>query len=112
MIPEQSWVLPGRATSAILRHEQCHFDIYEVYRRRIETALSGTPPVDGGTEDEVQALVQPAIHGIVDPLFVLAESVQAQFDAATSGQADGDTGLLADWEARVAAWLAAPHTVP
>ena len=31
--PKQSWVKKKKATDYLLNHEQCHFDIYEIYGR-------------------------------------------------------------------------------
>jgi len=44
---KKSWVKPKKATDDLLVHEQCHFDIYEIYTRILvkkleeENALSG-----------------------------------------------------------------------
>ncbi|MCH5719836.1 DUF922 domain-containing protein [Niabella hibiscisoli] len=37
-----SWVKPGQQTDSLLQHEQCHFDIAEVYRRKLQRQLDAT----------------------------------------------------------------------
>ncbi|MGN7787968.1 DUF922 domain-containing protein [Niabella sp. 22666] len=34
-----SWVKPGQTNDSLLRHEQCHFDIAEIYRRKLQKQL-------------------------------------------------------------------------
>jgi predicted secreted Zn-dependent protease len=37
-----SWVKPGQINDSLLKHEQCHFDIAEVYRRKLQKQLDET----------------------------------------------------------------------
>lgn len=38
-IPERSWVKPGKEKAALLKHEQLHFDLCEVYARQLRQQM-------------------------------------------------------------------------
>ncbi len=38
-IPERSWVKPGKQKTALLKHEQLHFDLCEVYARQLRQQM-------------------------------------------------------------------------
>lgn len=39
-VPEKSWKTPNKQTAALLRHEQIHFDITELYARMLKKAFA------------------------------------------------------------------------
>jgi hypothetical protein len=59
--PKTSWVrpdIPGNSVASrqSLRHERTHFDITELFARRLRRALAGAERVCPGREDEVRRL--------------------------------------------------------
>ena len=46
MIPEGSWKRMGYGDEAILRHEQAHFDIAELYARKLRSRLAARKPLN------------------------------------------------------------------
>ena len=48
MVPEYSWRMPGLDSRELLGHEQLHFDITEVFARKLRQLLAGVRPEDFG----------------------------------------------------------------
>lgn len=79
-LPKQSWVKPGvvgdpAESLRVLGHEQTHFDLTEVYARRMREAFSGLPSACAKPEGELDRLAEQ---------FVRDEGVaQRKYDAET-----------------------------
>jgi len=109
MEPSLSWVVPGKADARVLRHEQGHFDLNEVYRRKLEIVLpclQSQCASKQGAIDELEAALHQRADGILEQL----QAVQGRYDAE-SGHGNNPSGQ-ARWEARIAAWLLNPVAAP
>jgi len=100
--PDKSWVAARISTSGLatwigLRHEQLHFDLKEVYARRLRkhfAELENPCPVADETLD-----------AMTGPLMRAESAAQRRFDVETSNGEREDK--LIEWERQVAADLAA-----
>jgi hypothetical protein len=78
-----SWVKPGRKSAELLRHEQGHFDLTEVYARKIKKAIEEAKI---GCADDRQA--EAAGKKIFDRLDQEWEKAEKQYDAETRDGTD------------------------
>ena len=62
MEPAYSWVVSGKAFSNVLGHEQSHFDLNEVYRRKLECLLLGTGTCNAATQQAAVDLLNASLH--------------------------------------------------
>lgn len=109
MEPSLSWVVPGKGDDQVLRHEQGHFDLNEVYRRKLEAllpCLQAQSATKDGAIDELNA----ALHRRADEILEELKAAQARYDAE-SGHGNNPSGQ-ARWEARIAGWLLNPTAAP
>ena len=78
--PEKSWVRSGHRTTAILEHEQIHFDIAQIYTEMFSSAtreLVGTSrPCEGRNERRATRYVEREIARLVGSVY---EDVWRQF---------------------------------
>jgi len=89
--PGDSWVKPGQATPAVLEHEQGHFDLTQVFKRRLDArtdALIRAPVAcQGDTLAGAQAYAEraaaQAIQREFDTVWQEYTAAQAQYDAGT-----------------------------
>lgn len=105
MQPSLSWVVPGKATSSILEHEQAHFDLNEVFRRKLEAllpCLQAKHPTKQGAIDSLN----DALHQRANEVLSELQVAQARYDAET--RHGNDTAAQARWEAQIALWLLDP----
>ncbi len=61
MDPLESWVALGKERSEVLQHEQRHFDLNEVYRRRLFNALAGLR-AEGTTRAAAEQALRDALQ--------------------------------------------------
>ena len=109
MVPAVSWVDRGRQNSAILNHEQGHFDLNEVYRRRLQAAL--TPlTAGGGTADAAKQALQALIDTASEEILSQVTNIQASYDQETRHGTDLQAQTA--WNANIEAWLANPNQAP
>jgi hypothetical protein len=100
--PRQSWVktaVLGDSTQSgpVLQHEQTHFDLSEVYARRMRQYFAGLASACGKTDAELGAIAQRLVQE--------EKAEQRRYDAETRhGLAAGPQAL---WTAEVARRLAA-----
>lgn len=78
----ESWEMPSQATSLLLRHEQGHFDLCEVYRRKLE-------------KDFVESKLSfknfsTRINELLNKYNTLYEEIQKQYDEATNHGLNGN----------------------
>lgn len=74
--PDKSWVKEEGRNEYLLKHEQCHFDLYEVNARKLRKELQSTR--------FTQANVQSTINRIVEKYSKYNESSQAEYDEQTN----------------------------
>src|SRR5262245_37151039 len=75
-----SWVRPNRKTPLVLKHEQGHFDITELYARKLTKAIS-----DARISCENMAQAVAAVVSITDQLVKDLRAAHNQYDTATKG---------------------------
>jgi len=109
MEPSLSWVVPGKGDGRILRHEQAHFDLNEVYRRKLENLLPWLRAQSASKQGAIDGL-DAALHRQANEILEQLRAVQARYDAE-SGHGNDPAGQ-ARWEARIAAWLLNPAAAP
>lgn len=109
MDPLQSWVLPGKERPEILNHEQRHFDLNEVYRRKLRQALF-SPVVQGESADVTYQLFQEAVQRIANQLLNSLENLQKRYDSETAH--GNNLKRQREWDTAIAAWLADPARAP
>jgi len=106
---DRSWVVPAHATAAVLNHEQRHFDLNEVYRRILESALAivvGSGFTPQAAEAQFMAKVEAVFQRVTD----LNSEMQARYDRETNH--GRDAGQQAEWDKKIAAWLLDPRLAP
>jgi hypothetical protein len=81
--PNSSWVKPNRKLTSLLKHEQGHFDITELYVRKMRKAIRNA---QFGCEDDAKADV--AGKGILRPLDQEWEKAEKLYDAETKDGSD------------------------
>lgn len=109
MNPRFSWVLSSKATPAGLHHEQLHFDLNEVYRRKLSEALSALR-VEGSTAEATMGDLDARIKRTADDLLDRLTDMQDRYDLETSHSIDAVA--QAEWENDIRVWLASPALAP
>jgi hypothetical protein len=109
MNPRLSWVFLEKATPEVLRHEQAHFDLNEVYRGKLEAHLACLRE-GGRTADETQAALDARIHSTADAVLDQLSVMQSRYDDETGHGTD--PAAQAEWEEHVAFWLTEPLRAP
>ena len=110
MEPALSWVVPGKGYPSVLEHEQLHFDLNEVYRRKLECLLLATQACSGSTQQGAVDLLNTTLHQTANVVLQKLSEMQALYDAQTSH--GNNTGEQARWHDLIVGWLAAPTTAP
>ena len=109
MVPASSWVDRSRQNSATLNHEQGHFDLNEVYRRKLQAALAPLT-VEGGTADAAKQALQALIDVASEKVMSQLANTQASYDRGTRHGTDLQAQTA--WNNRIEAWLANPNQAP
>jgi len=109
MQPSLSWVVAGKATPSVLDHEQAHFDLNEVYRRKLEALLPCLQARHATKQGAIDAL-DGALHQRANEVLSDLQAAQARYDAET--RHGNDTAAQARWESRIATWLLNPTAAP
>ena len=110
MEPSQSWVVPGKTLPSVLGHEQLHFDLNEVYRRKLEWVLLATDTCTEASQqtavDRLNGKLQQNAARVLQKL----SDMQALYDSQTShGTNASEQGR---WQGLIAAWLVTPTAAP
>ncbi|EAQ39261.2 hypothetical protein MED134_01540 [Dokdonia sp. MED134] len=92
--PEYSWVRHKEKTKHLLAHEQTHFDITEVYARKLQARIAAYNFTENGLE-EIKAIYQEVEQERI--------ATQKLFDKESNHSIDHMKEL--QWELRVARWL-------
>jgi len=104
-----SWVRPGFRNPSLLAHEQGHFDLAEVYARRLEAALRALQAGAAGAERvaaEDAALADFDARALDAYARWLDDALAAQDRYERETEHGADAAAQARWEARIRAWLA------
>ncbi len=109
MDPSRSWVLASRANPNALRHEQFHFNLNEVYRSKLESALSRIS-VQDTSSDAAQAALNDLLQRTAGAVLDQLANMQARYDAETGHGTDA--AGQASWEAMIVGWLQSPSSAP
>jgi len=109
MVPASSWVDRGRQNSGTLSHEQRHFDVNEVYRRKLQAALAPLT-AEGGTADAAKQALQALIDTASQEILSQLANTQARYDQET--RHGTDLQAQAAWNNRIDTWLGDPSQVP
>ena len=94
--PERSWYHPELCDSVVLSHEQLHFDISELYARRMRDIL-GSRTFDGNVRAEVRKIFERINRELSE--------FQNRYDEETDFSRDHQA--QARWNEQIAARLAA-----
>jgi hypothetical protein len=106
MDPSRSWAYAPRMTPETLRHEQTHFNLNEVYRRKLENALCGLLPIPQTTKETLRQI----LHRTADPILDRMMAVQSQYDRETDH--GNNAAAQAEWDRKVLGWLTSPSLAP
>ncbi len=109
MDPRASWVRPGAATTALLDHEQHHFDLNEVYARMLVSALIGLS-ASGTTKDAVDTQLRQLIAATGSRILGALKVMQRGYDDQTGHGTR--RGQQHTWDEQIAAWLRASGAAP
>ncbi len=104
-----SWVYPWARTPEVLRHEQGHLDIAEVYRRLLLETLRGLR-VEGRTPGEAISLLGERAREIFREVKERMDRAQSLYDSATAHRKD--LSAQHEWERKIALWLRDPSLAP
>jgi FtsZ-binding cell division protein ZapB len=85
-----SWKKPDKLSDALLKHEQIHFDIHELYARKMEKAFN---------DYKYTSDYQNELKDIFQKYLEEERSMQAQYDSETNHSKIKDKQL--EWEERV-----------
>ncbi|MCD6494982.1 DUF922 domain-containing protein, partial [Candidatus Bipolaricaulota bacterium] len=93
----------------VLMHEQRHFDLNEVYARKLEILLT-RPRVTGATTDEVRTALRKEINATASAVLDMTAQMQSLYDDETVHGTNA--AMQASWAARIDGWLANPTQAP
>ena len=110
MEPDRSWVVLGKACESVLRHEQLHFDLNEVYRRKLECLLLATGSCQAATQQAAIDQLVSALSQTANVVLHRAEEIQELYDAQTVHSTN--VSEQARWQGLISQWLLAPTTAP
>jgi len=109
MEPLLSWAATQGKSADVLDHEQRHFDLNEVYARKLEILLA-RPRVTGATTDAVRTALRKEINATASAVLDTASQMQSRYDEETAHGTDA--AVQANWAAKIDAWLANPMQAP
>ena len=109
MDPTRSWVVPGKETPKVLSHEQRHFDLNEIYCRKLRAVLLSLS-IRGASIEAVRGTLQTAIDETADRILDASERVQARYDRETVH--GNDPSEQDKWDDLIARWLVDPTYEP
>ncbi len=109
MEPSLSWAASQGKTADVLNHEQRHFDLNEVYARKLGILLE-RPRVTGATTDEVRSALRKQINAVASAVLDKASQMQSLYDNDTAHGTNA--AVQASWAAKIDAWLMNPMQAP
>jgi len=107
--PLSSWVRPDARTDRLLNHEQRHFDLAQVYARKIQAAIS-VVLAHGATASAAQGALTAQVQSTAAQVNSAWHEVDGEYDQETGG----GTNPVAQqqWDQRIDSWLANPSAAP
>ena len=109
MEPLLSWADTQGKSADVLNHEQRHFDLNEVYSRKLAFLLAA-PHVTGATTDAVRTALKKEINATASAVLDMASQMQSLYDDETAHGTNA--AVQASWAAKIDAWLASPMQAP
>jgi len=109
MLQTKSWVVEEKQSDALLNHERRHFDITEVYRRKLEAALRELVGVGKDAKGAATDL-QRRIADLYREIAAEEDRQQARYDDETHHGTD--EAKQREWNDRIDRWLADPGSAP
>lgn len=109
MNPFGSWVISRKADPALLDHERRHFDLNEVYARRLQGELARIA-ASGRSADEVKQVLRARINETADRVLSTLTGMQELYDSETAHGTD--LSAQASWDSRIDSWLYDPWSAP
>ena len=109
MEPFLSWAAAQGKSPAVLNHEQRHFDLYEVYARKLRILLA-SPHATGSTTDAVRTALKAQINTTASAVLDMASQMQSLYDDETAHGTNAD--MQASWAAKIDNWLENPLQAP
>jgi len=107
--PSRSWVAPGKQSNEVLNHEQRHFDLNEVYRLKLLSALPQSRTV-GNSAETVKKELNEAIYSAANKILSKLQEVQEQYDEMTHHGTSPEG--QAEWDKKIAFWSINPSQAP
>ncbi len=104
-----SWCVLSRVSGNTLRHEQGHFDLQEVYTRKLRDALAEIT-VQAASDSAAKQLMQQAIQDTAGSILGRLESMQDRYDRETVHSTN--VQMQDQWCRQIEEWLAHPGTAP
>jgi len=109
MEPSLSWVVPGKECETTLNHEQRHFDLNEVYRRKLDLSLSRLTAA-GASAEITKKLLKERIDATANQILGALQAMQARYDRETAHGMN--SAEQTRWDGMIDAWLADPNQAP
>ncbi|MEA3238509.1 MAG: DUF922 domain-containing protein [Candidatus Bipolaricaulota bacterium] len=109
MEPLLSWAASDGKSVDVLHHEQRHFDLNEVYARKLVGRLA-LPHATGTGKDEVRTALRKEINATASAVLDMASQMQSLYDDETEHGTNAETQT--NWAAKIDAWLASPMQAP
>jgi hypothetical protein len=107
--PRFSWALPSQTTPDVLRHEQFHFNLNEIYRRKLQEELH-TLSTRGRSADETMDSLDAQIQAHAQAILDRLSEMQSRYDDETKHGIDAEA--QSRWMSTIDAWLADPGLAP
>ncbi|MFC2082025.1 DUF922 domain-containing protein [Candidatus Bipolaricaulota bacterium] len=109
MIQTGSWVVPTDKTDALLSHEQRHFDLGEVYRRKLAAALQKLEG-EGDTPEAADEDLARKAEELRRAMHEAEREQQDRYDQETDHGRNDEKQQ--EWDDRIEGWLDDPSSAP
>ena len=109
MEPSLSWAASQGRSEDVLKHEQRHFDLNEVYARKLAILLA-LPDAMGTAKDEVRTALRKEINATASAVLDTASQMQSLYDDETAHSTNA--AMQTSWAAKIDAWLANSMRAP
>jgi outer membrane murein-binding lipoprotein Lpp len=107
--PLTSWVRPDARSDRLLNHEQRHFDLAQVYARKIRTAIS-TLAAYGASSEAAKSALTTQVQSVASQIAQRWHETDSLYDQETGGGIDPNAQQ--QWNQRIDSWLANPAIAP
>jgi hypothetical protein len=112
--PDSSWVRPGHRTDAVLKHEQGHFDITQIYRERfaaqtrefLDSNRTCRGRTDRAATRSTESEITQLLGSVYEDIWQQYRSEQERYDAETRHGIDSNA--QAAWSEQISESLSAP----